>query len=130
VYEHLVFYARIKGVEADQENARVTAAVVEVQLGDSLHVRAMDLSGGMRRRLSLAIALIGDPAVVFLDEPTTGYNVYRHMICVVPACSNTNCFFHMIFQTGPRNETQCLGPDRPREVRSLHVCMRVVEIEL
>lgn len=44
---------------------------VQVHLTDSAHVRTGAFSGGMKRRLSVALALIGDPSVVFLDEPTT-----------------------------------------------------------
>ena len=43
-------------------------------LGDRLDVRAGTLSGGERRRLDVAVALIGDPDLVFLDEPTTGFD--------------------------------------------------------
>jgi ABC-2 type transport system ATP-binding protein len=45
-----------------------------VGLGDKRDTRARRLSGGQRRRLDLALALIGDPELIFLDEPTTGFD--------------------------------------------------------
>lgn len=45
-------------------------------LSPQLDVLAGDLSGGQRRKLSVAIAFLGSPAVVFLDEPTSGMDPY------------------------------------------------------
>ena len=45
-----------------------------VGLGDSARQRTKALSGGQKRRLDLAIALVGDPKLIFLDEPTTGFD--------------------------------------------------------
>ncbi len=45
-----------------------------VELGEKRFVRARHLSGGQLRRLDLALALVGDPDLVFLDEPTTGFD--------------------------------------------------------
>ena len=45
-----------------------------VGLTDKQHARVIQLSGGMQRRLDMAIALVGDPQLLFLDEPTTGFD--------------------------------------------------------
>ena len=45
-----------------------------VGLGDRGDAKARDLSGGQRRRLDLALGIVGDPELVFLDEPTTGFD--------------------------------------------------------
>ena len=45
-----------------------------VELGEKRDTRARNLSGGQRRRLDLALALVGEPDLIFLDEPTTGFD--------------------------------------------------------
>lgn len=72
VVEHLLFYLRLKGCESSDELASVDKVCSQVELLEHKDKLAKELSGGMKRRLSLAISLIGDPLVVFLDEPTTG----------------------------------------------------------
>ncbi|KAJ3213533.1 hypothetical protein HDU67_002781 [Dinochytrium kinnereticum] len=72
VGEHLYFYARLKGIPKKEEKLAVAKALENVSLTTLENRKTKGLSGGEKRRLSIAIALIGDPAVVFLDEPTTG----------------------------------------------------------
>ena len=75
------FYPRLTVREAVEHFAKVYAAPREpaetialVGLEEKADVRTRELSGGQRRRLDLALALIGDPDLVFLDEPTTGFD--------------------------------------------------------
>tara|TARA_B110000090_G_C13065943_1_gene325321 strand:- start:169 stop:420 length:252 start_codon:yes stop_codon:yes gene_type:complete len=73
VEEHLLFQARQVGVPNRLISSKVQQAALSVSLdGDSFHTKAAALSGGMRRRLSIAMSIIGDPPIVFMDEPTTG----------------------------------------------------------
>eukprot|EP00160_Parvularia_atlantis_P010481 Unigene2049_Nuclearia_a/m.6373 Unigene2049_Nuclearia_a/g.6373 ORF Unigene2049_Nuclearia_a/g.6373 Unigene2049_Nuclearia_a/m.6373 type:complete len:631 (-) Unigene2049_Nuclearia_a:124-2016(-) len=72
VEEHLYFYARLKGVEPKEEKSAVDDALARVSLTGFRFRQSSGLSGGEKRRLSIAIALIGNGQVIFLDEPTTG----------------------------------------------------------
>lgn len=70
--EHLLFYGRIKNLGGPELQKAVDAGLRKVNLftvGDSL---VSNYSGGMKRRLSVAISLMGDPKVVYFDEPSTG----------------------------------------------------------
>ncbi|KAL1813550.1 hypothetical protein ACET3Z_023615 [Daucus carota] len=76
VKEHLELFANIKGVKADLLDNVVCEMVDEVGLADKLNIVVRALSGGMKRKLSLAIALIGDSKIIVLDEPTSGMDPY------------------------------------------------------
>jgi ABC-2 type transport system ATP-binding protein len=75
------FYPRVTVKEAVQHFAKAydrprnaDETIALVGLGEKSDARTKDLSGGQRRRLDLALALVGDPELVFLDEPTTGFD--------------------------------------------------------
>ncbi|KAJ9227162.1 hypothetical protein DTO027B5_830 [Paecilomyces variotii] len=91
VLEHLRFYARIRGVPDVEHNVReVIFAVGLTPYGNRM---AAKLSGGNKRKLSLGIALIGNPAVLLLDEPSSGMDaaskrvMWRTLAAVVPGRS-------------------------------------------
>ena len=80
VMEHLLFYCRIKGVPRSQEKAFALKSASAVRLSNALNKKSRELSGGMRRRLSLAISLVGNPLTIFLDEVSS---CVIHFICYI-----------------------------------------------
>jgi ABC-type multidrug transport system ATPase subunit len=70
--EHLLLFSQLKGRSRLQAATESKAKLTQVSLFDVKDALVGTFSGGMKRRLSVAIASIGDPAVMIMDEPTTG----------------------------------------------------------
>ncbi|MGZ5008668.1 MAG: ABC transporter ATP-binding protein [Methylobacter sp.] len=70
--EQLVFYGRLQGMTTHQANLEAGRVLDQVGLKETAHEKPPVLSHGMAKRVSIAQALIGNPALVLLDEPTAG----------------------------------------------------------
>lgn len=75
VQENLELMCGAQGFSREKSRQKVAALIEEFSLGDIRNKRAGKLSGGWQRRLSIAMALIGEPKILFLDEPTLGLDV-------------------------------------------------------
>ncbi|XP_038625429.1 phospholipid-transporting ATPase ABCA1 [Tachyglossus aculeatus] len=76
VEEHIWFYARLKGLSEENVKAEMQQMVLDVDLPHKLKTKTSQLSGGMQRKLSVALAFVGGSKVVILDEPTAGVDPY------------------------------------------------------
>lgn len=75
VKENLRFICDIYGVKKEEKEKRVNEILKELKLSEVENQKAKTLSGGYKRRLSIALALISKPKILFLDEPTLGLDV-------------------------------------------------------
>ncbi|MFT9004663.1 MAG: ATP-binding cassette domain-containing protein [Liquorilactobacillus hordei] len=70
--ENLLIFARLNGLSRRVAQIRAAELLTDFDLINSADQALVTFSGGMRRRLDLAVSLIGSPSILFLDEPTTG----------------------------------------------------------
>lgn len=97
VREHVQFFARLKGMYArmsyEEAEAKVDLSIQDVALSEKRNTMSKALSGGMKRKLSVAIAFCGDSKTVLLDEPTSGMVRTLTGVCVELSTSTHFVFF-------------------------------------
>lgn len=120
VREHIQFFARLKGLYRDKSyddaEAEITQAIQDVALLEKSNTLSQNLSGGMKRKLSVAIAFCGGSSVVLLDEPTSGMVSKLTERFGVPSFS----LFLSCYHQGPIFEKIYVERDSPLSPEPLH----------
>ncbi|KAH0942791.1 hypothetical protein HID58_002428 [Brassica napus] len=106
--KHLHLFASIKGLPPASIKPIAEKLLADVKLTGTAKIRAGSYCGGMKRRLSVGIALIGDPKLVFLDEPTTGMDpiTRRHVWDIIQESKKGRA---IILTTHSMEEADILG---------------------
>jgi ABC-type multidrug transport system ATPase subunit len=101
VREHVQFFSRVKGLykqmSREEAEEHIDQVIQDVALSEKRNSYSRNLSGGMKRKLSVAIAFCGDSKVVLLDEPTSGMVRFtarlvatRWLVVLLACCSYSN----------------------------------------
>ena len=98
VRQHLEFFSRLKGLfrtmSKDEAYAHIDQAIQDVALFEKRNTPSKNLSGGQKRKLSVAIAFCGGSKVVLLDEPTSGMDPFSRRF----TWNGTSTFFLLMLQ--------------------------------
>jgi len=110
VLEHLQIYADLKGIDADKKAQLVDKAIMDMDLVNYRNIRANNLSGGNKRKLSVAMAILGNPPLIFLDEPSTGVDpqAKRFMWDIISKISTQRKKSAVIITTHSMEEAEAL----------------------
>jgi ATP-binding cassette subfamily A (ABC1) protein 1 len=110
VREHLELFAKVKGIPQSHRSALVRQAMVEMDLTNFENKLAGRLSGGNKRKLSVGIAMIGNPPIMFLDEPSTGMDpvARRYMWSVIAKMSTRSKDSSVVLTTHSMEEAEAL----------------------
>ncbi|EAR86885.2 ABC transporter family protein (macronuclear) [Tetrahymena thermophila SB210] len=128
-YEHLELYAAIKGIPYDLRKPLIKQKIQEMDLIDFENKLAGTYSGGNKRKLSVAIAMLGNPPVVFLDEPSTGMDpaARRFMWSVISRISTQRQNSSVILTTHSMEEAEALSTRIAIQVEGQLKCIGTVQ---
>jgi daunorubicin resistance ABC transporter ATP-binding subunit len=115
-WTNLDFHADLFGVPGPQKKARIEKMLDLVQLSDRKDSRVSTFSGGMKRRLALARALLHDPQLIYLDEPTLGVDV-----------QSRRALWDYILDLGKQGKTVFITTNYLEEAQAL--CSRIAIID-
>eukprot|EP00397_Hematodinium_sp_SG-2012_P000235 GEMP01000235.1.p1 GENE.GEMP01000235.1~~GEMP01000235.1.p1 ORF type:complete len:1557 (+),score=265.89 GEMP01000235.1:2298-6968(+) len=123
--EHLLFYGRIKGIRAAELGKVVTDLLTALNLTEYANKVAGTLSGGNKRKLCVALSLMGSPPLIFLDEPSTGVDpmARRFMWSVIQKLASGNRHCTVILTTHSMEECEALCSRAVIMVNGVFRCM-------
>jgi lipooligosaccharide transport system ATP-binding protein len=141
VAENLLVFGRYFGMPAAEVRAKVPGLLEFAGLGGREDARINTLSGGMKRRLTLARALINDPQLLFMDEPTTGLDPQaRHLIwerlrrltqegkTIVLTTHHMEEAERLCHRLAIMDRGRLIAAGSPRELIAAHIEPQVVEV--
>ena len=125
VYENLEFYATIKGIKQNLIDPLIKNMILEMALTDFTNKIAGRLSGGNKRKLSVAISMLGNPPIILLDEPSTGMDpeARRFMWSVIHKMSKKGRKSSVIMTTHSMDEAETLCKRMGIMVNGEFVCL-------
>ena len=125
VYENLEFYGKIKGIKKEYLEKVILAMIEEMSLSEFTNKIAGRLSGGNKRKLSVAISFLCTPSIVLLDEPSTGMDpeARRFMWSVIHKISTKGKKASVIMTTHSMDEAETLCKRMAIMVNGEFVCL-------
>jgi ABC-2 type transport system ATP-binding protein len=109
--ENLAFFGRLAGLRGRGLATKVDEVAQQLLLGDVVDTKASEMSGGQRRRLHTALALMHDPSVVLLDEPTIGVDIGARQQVLEFVASLADQGAAVLYSTHQLAEVEQLGAD-------------------
>lgn len=127
--EHLELYAAIKGIPSHLVDELVQIKLKEMDLKTYENILAGTYSGGNKRKLSVAIAMLGNPPIVFLDEPSTGMDpkARRFMWDVISRIATKRKRSSIILTTHSMEEAEALSTKIAIQVEGIIKCIGPIQ---
>ena len=125
VYENLEFYSKLKGVKQECLQSLINAVIYEMRLEEFIKKMAGRLSGGNKRKLSVAISMLCNPPIILLDEPSTGMDpeARRFMWSIIHKMSTMGRKSSVIMTTHSMDEAETLCKRMGIMVNGEFVCL-------
>lgn len=129
VKEHLYLYAAIKGIPSSLHTEVIEKKLNEMDLKRYEDICSHMLSGGNKRKLSVALATLGNPPIIFLDEPSTGMDpeARRFMWDVISRITTRRKLSSIILTTHSMEEAEALATKMGIMVNGELQCMGSIQ---